>query len=144
MLSEFKKFLIKGNAVDMAVGFMFGAAFASIVKSLVNNLIMPPIGLLLGKVDFSNLFIALDGKKYESLAALDKAGAPAIKYGLFINDIISFIILGFIIFIMVKMINSLQKKEEESPVTPTTKVCPECAMEIPVEAKTCPYCNTKL
>ncbi len=143
MLKEFKKFLIKGNAVDMAVGFMFGAAFASIVKALVNYIIMPPIGLLLGKVDFSNLFIALDGKKYESMAALDKAGAPAIKYGLFINDLISFLILGFIIFMMVKIINSLHKKEEVQ-AEPTTKKCPECAMEIPIEAKICPYCNVKL
>ena len=122
----------------MAVGFMFGAAFASIVKSLVTNLIMPPIGLLMGKVDFSNKFLALDGKDYPSLEALEKAGAPAIKYGQFINDVISFVILGFIIFMLVRAINKLHKKEEEAP---TTKNCPDCAMEIPIDAHKCPYCQ---
>lgn len=138
MFKEFKEFLLKGNAVDMAVGFMFGAAFASIVKSLVTNLIMPPIGLLMGGVDFSDKFLALDGKDYPSLEALEKAGAPAIKYGLFANDAISFVILGFVIFMLVRTINKLQKKEEEAP---TTKHCPDCAMEIPIEAHKCPYCQ---
>jgi len=141
MLEEFKKFLIKGNMVDMAVGFIFGAAFSSIVKSLVNNIIMPPLGLLLGKVDFSQLFIPLDGKEYASLAELEKAGAPAIKYGLFLNDVISFIILGFVIFMFVRYYNKLTQEPEEEPA-PTTKVCSECAMEIPIEAKKCPYCGT--
>ena len=138
MLKEFKEFLLKGNAVDMAVGFIFGAAFATIVKSFVNNVIMPPIGLLMGGVDFSDKFIALDGKEYASLEALEKAGAPAIKYGQFINDAISFIILGFVVFMLVKMMNKLQKKEEEAP---TTKHCPDCAMEVPIEAHKCPYCS---
>ena len=93
MLEEFKKFLIKGNMVDMAVGFIFGGAFATVIKSMVANVVMPPIGMLMGKVDFSQLYIALDGKSYENMAALDKAGAPAIKYGMFINDMISFVIL---------------------------------------------------
>ncbi|WP_457607797.1 large conductance mechanosensitive channel protein MscL [Nitratifractor sp.] len=141
MFEDFKKFLIKGNMVDMAVGFIFGAAFATIVKSLVNNIIMPPLGLLLGKVDFSQLFIPLDGKEYASLAALEKAGAPAIKYGLFVNDFISFIILGFVVFMMVRFYNRLTEKPAPE-VAPTTKVCPECAMEIPIEAKKCPYCGT--
>ncbi len=113
MLNDFKKFLIKGNAVDMAVGFIFGAAFATVVKSFVNNIVMPPLGKLLGNVDFSNLFIALDGKKYDSLKALEEAGAPAIKYGIFINDLISFIILGFAIFMIVKIISNMQQKKEE-------------------------------
>ncbi len=113
MLNDFKKFLIKGNAVDMAVGFIFGAAFATVVKSFVNNIVMPPSGKLLGNVDFSNLFIALDGKKYDSLKALEEAGAPAIKYGIFINDLISFIILGFAIFMIVKIISNMQQKKEE-------------------------------
>ena len=117
-VGEFKEFLVKGNVMDMAVGFIFGAAFSTVVKSLVNNVIMPPIGLLLGKVDFSQLFVALDGKTYESLKAAEEAGAPVIKYGVFINDIISFLILGFVIFMMIKTVNKLKKeepKEEEAP-----------------------------
>ena len=139
MLEEFKKFLIKGNMVDMAVGFIFGAAFATVVKSLVNNVIMPPVGKLLGNVDFSQLFIALDGKEYASLKALEKAGAPAIKYGIFINDVISFLILGFVVFMFIKAYNKM--KEPEAEAAPTTKVCSECAMEIPIEAKKCAYCG---
>ena len=137
MFKEFKNFLLKGNAVDMAVGFMFGAAFASVVKSLVDNIIMPPIGMLMSGIDFSNLFYALDGKEYAGIKALEKAGAPALKYGLFINDAISFLILGFVIFMMVRMINRLQKPAEE---VVTTKKCPACAMELPLEAHKCGYC----
>ncbi|MDD3343669.1 MAG: large conductance mechanosensitive channel protein MscL [Sulfurospirillaceae bacterium] len=140
MLKEFKNFLIKGNVVDMAVGFIFGAAFATVVKSLVTNIIMPPVGLLLGNVDFSSLFIALDGKSYASLSDLDKAGAPAIKLGVFFNDLTSFIILGFVMFMMIKGYGKLTKKEEAPVAAPTTKICPECAMEIPLAAKKCPYC----
>ncbi len=140
MLKEFKDFLIKGNVVDMAVGFIFGAAFATIVKSLVTNIIMPPIGRLLGNVDFSSLFIPLDGKTYASLAALEAAGAPAIKIGVFMNDLISFVILGFVMFMMVKAYAKISKKEEAPAAAPTTKTCPACAMEIPVAAKKCPYC----
>ncbi len=139
ILKEFKKFLIQGNVVDMAIGFIFGGAFATIVKSMVNNVIMPPIGKLLGNVDFSNLFIPLDGKHYSSLKELEKAGAPAIKYGLFINDLISFLILGFIVFIFVKFYNKL--KEKEPKPEPTQKSCPTCAMNIPIKAKKCPYCG---
>ena len=139
MLEEFKKFLIKGNMVDMAVGFIFGAAFATVVKSLVNNVIMPPVGKLLGNVDFSQLFLPLDGKEYASLEAVEKAGAPAIKYGVFINDVISFLILGFVVFMFIKAYNKMKEPEEEA--APTTKKCGECAMEIPVEAKKCGYCG---
>ena len=143
MLKEFKQFLITGNVVDMAVGFIFGAAFATVVKSLVANIIMPPIGLLMGGVDFSSLFIALDGKEYVSLAALDAAGAPAIKLGVFINDTISFLILGWVMFMMVKAYNKLKAAEPAAEVAaPTTKICPECAMEIPLAAKTCPHCRS--
>lgn len=142
MFAEFKKFLITGNVVDMAVGFIFGAAFATVVKSLVSNIVMPPIGMLMGGVDFSSLFIALDGKKYPSLAALDAAGAPAIKLGVFINDAISFMILGFVMFVMVKGYNKLKTHEPLIESVPTTKVCPECAMEIPLAAKICPHCRT--
>ena len=124
MIQEFKKFLIKWNAVDIAVWFVFGAAFATLVKSFVSNIILPPIGLLLWKVDFSNLFIALDWKDYKSLAELEKAGAPAIKYWVFINDLITFLILGFVIFILVKFINNLQKKDKETkkPAAPSQEV----------------------
>ncbi len=145
MLKEFKEFLVKGNMIDMAIGFIFGAAFATLVKSLVANVIMPPVGMLLGNVDFSQLFIALDGKVYETMAALDKAGAPAIKIGLFLNDTISFVILGFVMFMFIKSYNKMKKKEEETPAEPTTKVCSECAMEIPIAAKKCGHCgNTEV
>ena len=138
MLKEFRDFLIKGNVVDMAVGFIFGAAFATLIKSLVTNIIMPPIGLLLGRVDFSQLFISLDGNTYATLADLEKAGAPAIKLGLFVNDTISFVILGFVTFIFIKSYNKLKKDEV---VVAKTKVCSECAMEIPVAAKKCGHCG---
>jgi large conductance mechanosensitive channel len=141
MLSEFKKFLIGGNMMDMAVGFIFGAAFATFVKSFVSNIIMPPLGMLLNGVNFSELFIALDGNSYESVAKLEEAGAPAIKYGLFLNETISFLILGFIVFLAVKAYNKM--KEAEPEAEPTTKACKECAMEIPIAAKSCGYCGTK-
>jgi len=115
MLQDFKKFLIKGNAVDMAVWFIFGAAFATFVKSFIANVVMPPIGLLMWKVDFNELFIALDWKEYTSLKALEEAWAPAIKYWMVITDLIAFVILGFIIFLMVRSISKMQKKEEEKP-----------------------------
>jgi len=140
MLDEFKKFLIKGNMVDMAVGFIFGGAFATVIKSMVANVIMPPVGMLMGKVDFSQLFIALDGNDYANMAALDKAGAPAIKYGTFINDIISFVILGFVIFMFIRAYNKM--KEPEEAAEPTTKTCGECAMDIPVAAKKCGHCGS--
>jgi large conductance mechanosensitive channel len=142
MVKEFKEFLIKGNMVDMAVGFIFGGAFATVVKSLVNNIIMPPVGKLMGNVDFSQLFIAVDGKEYASLKVAEKAGAPAIKYGIFINDILSFLILGFVIFMFIKAYNNMKKEEPASEVKPTTKVCDQCAMEIPIAAKVCPHCGT--
>ena len=138
MLKEFRDFLIKGNVVDMAVGFIFGAAFATLIKSLVTNVIMPPIGLLLGRVDFSQLFISLDGNSYATLADLEKAGAPAIKLGLFVNDTISFVILGFVMFMFIKSYNKLKK---DDVVVAKTKVCSECAMEIPVAAKKCGHCG---
>ncbi|MCK5855088.1 MAG: large conductance mechanosensitive channel protein MscL [Sulfurovaceae bacterium] len=139
MFSEFKKFLIKGNMVDMAVGFIFGGAFATVIKSMVDNIIMPPVGMLLGKVDFSQLFFALDGKEYASMAVLEKAGAPAIKYGLFVNDTISFIILGFVVFMFIKGYNKMKEPEEDA--VPTEKACPSCAIQIPTEAKKCGYCG---
>lgn len=139
MFKEFKDFLIKGNMVDMAVGFIFGAAFATLIKSLVTNIIMPPIGKLMGNVDFSQLFYALDGKEYASLDALDKSGAAAMKYGIFFNDFISFLILGFVVFIFIKSYNKMKTAEPEAE--PTEKTCPDCAMSIPVDAKKCGYCS---
>ena len=141
MLKEFRDFLIKGNVVDMAVGFIFGAAFATLIKSLVENIIMPPIGLLLGRVDFSQLFISLDGNSYATLADLEKAGAPAIKLGLFVNDTISFVILGFVMFMFIKSYNKLKKEEVVPEAAPTTKTCGDCAMEIPIAAKKCGHCG---
>lgn len=122
MIQDFKAFLMKGNVVDMAVGFMFGAAFATVVKSLVNNVVMPPIGLVMADVDFANMFYALDGNTYTTLAALEEAGAPAIKYGTFINDAIGFILLGFVIFMLVRYITKMQKKEEAKPAAPAADV----------------------
>ncbi len=129
----------------MAIGFIFGAAFATLIKSLVANVIMPPVGMLLGNVDFSQLFIALDGKTYETMAKLTEAGAPAIKIGLFMNDTISFVILGFVMFMFIKTYNKMKKKEEEVLKEPTTKTCSECAMDIPIAAKKCAHCgNTEV
>jgi len=145
MLDEFKKFIVRGNVVDMAVGIIIGAAFATIVSSLVNDILMPPIGLLLGGVDFSNLFWVLEegspGGPYASLAAAQEAGAVSINYGVFINGVITFLIVAFVIFFLVRWVNSLQK-EEEAPA-PTTKKCPRCLMEIPLDASLCAYCGTE-
>jgi large conductance mechanosensitive channel len=139
MFAEFKKFLIQGNMVDMAVGFIFGGAFGTVISSMVNNIIMPPVGMLMGGVDFSKLFIPLDGKEYATMDMLDKASAPAIKYGSFVNDVISFVILGFVMFMMVKAYNKL--KAPEAAPEATTKNCNECAMEIPIAAKKCGHCG---
>jgi large conductance mechanosensitive channel len=115
---DFRDFMVKGNAIDLAVGFMFGAAFSTVVKSFVDNLVMPPVGLLLGKVDFSNLYFALDGKSYATLADLEAAGAPAIKYGSFATDFVSFTILGFIIFMMIRSLAKLKRQAAEEPAAP--------------------------
>jgi len=122
MLNDFKAFLMKGNVVDMAVWFIFGAAFGTVVKSLVSNIVMPPVGQAMADVDFANLFYALDGNTYATIAELEAAGAPAIKYGAFINDAIGFIILGFVIFMLVRMLTKMQKKEEAKPAKPTADV----------------------
>jgi len=118
MLNEFKKFAMRGNVVDMAVGIVIGAAFGKIVSSIVNDVVMPPIGMLMGGVDFSNLFIDLSGAGYASLALAEEAGAPLIKYGVFINTVLDFVIVAFAIFMVIKGMNSLKKKEEEAPAEP--------------------------
>jgi large conductance mechanosensitive channel len=148
MLKDFKEFAMRGNVVDMAVGIIIGAAFGTIVKSLVADVIMPPIGLLLGNVDFSNLFIVLkEGSTagpYLALADAQKAGAVTINYGLFANTIISFIIVAFAIFILIQNINRLKKEEEKPPEEPTTKDCPHCFSEIPIKATRCGFCTSQL
>ncbi len=147
MLEEFKKFVMRGNVLDMAVGVVIGGAFGAIVKSLVDDMIMPPIGLLLGKVDFSNLYILLrEGSTvapYASLADAQTAGAVTLNYGLFINSLISFLIVGFAIFLLIRSVNRLYVKKE-APVEPTTKACPYCQTEISIKATRCPHCTSQL
>jgi large conductance mechanosensitive channel len=144
MLDEFKEFIMRGNVVDMAVGIIIGGAFATIVQSLVDDIIMPPIGLLLGGVDFSNLFVTLGPDSYESLAAAQEAGAATINYGLFISNLITFLIVGFSVFLLVKAVISLHPEVEEAEAEPTTKDCPECLSEIPIAASRCAFCTTLL
>ena len=147
MFKEFKEFAVKGNVVDMAVGIIIGAAFGTIVNSFVNDLIMPPIGLLLGNVDFTSLFTVLkEGKvaaPYASLADAKAAGAVTLNYGVFINTIISFLIVAFAVFLVVKNVNRL-KREEKAPAEPTTKECPFCLSAIPVKAVKCGHCTSEL
>ena len=142
MLKEFKEFAIKGNVIDLAVGLVIGVAFGKIVTSFVKDIIMPPIGKLMGGVDFSDLFINLSDTAYTTLAAAQKAGAPTINYGLFINTVIDFIIIAFAIFIVVKQINRLKKAPP--PADPTTKDCPECLSTIPIKATKCAHCTSVL
>jgi len=138
MLKEFKAFAMRGNVIDMAVGIIIGAAFGKIVASLVKDVIMPPIGMLMGSVDFSGLFINLSGRTFETLADAQKAGAPTINYGLFINTVLDFIIVAFAIFIVIKQMNRLKK--EPPPTDPTTRDCPWCLSQIPIKATKCAHC----
>lgn len=149
MMKEFKDFAVKGNVVDMAVGIIIGAAFGTIVKSLVSDIIMPPIGLLLGNVDFSNLFVVLkhgaEVVQYATLADAQAGGAVTLNYGMFINTVISFLIVAFAIFILVKNINRLKRQQEEAPAPPPlTKECPHCFSTIHVKAVRCPNCTSTL
>ncbi len=141
MLKEFKEFIMRGNVLDMAIGIIIGAAFGKIVTSLVNDILMPPIGLLLGRVDFSNLFINLSGHPYKTLAEAKAAGAATINYGVFLNNVIDFIIVSFAIFLLVRQINRLKRQEEKQV---TTKECPYCHSNIPIKAIRCPYCTSEL
>ncbi|HHM24293.1 MAG TPA: large-conductance mechanosensitive channel protein MscL [Bacteroidetes bacterium] len=148
MFKEFKEFAMRGNVVDMAVGIVLGTAFGAIVKSLVADIIMPPIGLLLGNVDFTNIFLVLKQGAtpgpYETLEAARQAGAVTVNLGVFINTLVYFIIIAFSIFLVVKGINSMKRKEEAPPAEPTTKTCPYCFMEIPIKATRCPHCTADL
>jgi large conductance mechanosensitive channel len=148
MFKEFKEFAMKGNMVDMAVGIIIGAAFGTIISSLVADIIMPPIGLLLGNVDFANLFILLkEGKvpgPYGSLAIAKAAGAVTLNYGVFINTIVSFLIIAFSVFLIILNINKLRRQEEAQPAVPTTKECPYCLSVIPVKATRCAHCTVDL
>ena len=142
MVNEFKTFIVRGSMVELAVGIVIGAAFTTVVNSFVNDLLMPPIGLLLGGVDFSNLFITLRGGPYASLAAAKAAGAPTLNYGLFINSVINLLIVGFAVFLVVRAVNRLRGPAPAPPVT--TKDCPACAMPIPLKARRCPHCTTEI
>ena len=148
MFKEFKEFAMRGNVVDMAVGIIIGAAFGTIVKSLVSDIIMPPIGMLLGNVDFSNLFVVLKqgatAGPYASLADAQTAGAVSINYGAFINTVISFIIVAFAVFLVIRSINRMKRKKEEPAAEPTTKNCSFCQSVIPIKATRCPFCTSQL
>lgn len=143
MMSDFKAFAMKGNVVDLAVGFILGGAFGKIVTSLVGDVIMPPIGFILGKVDFSSMYISLSGKHYPSLAAAKAAGAPAIAYGAFINTILDFVIVAFAMFILVQQLERLTRKPAP-PSVPTIKQCPFCLSDIPIAATKCAHCTAEL
>jgi large conductance mechanosensitive channel len=148
MFKEFKEFAMRGNVVDMAVGIVIGAAFGTIINSFVADIIMPPIGLILGNVDFSSMFIVLkEGKvagPYETIVAAKAAGAVTLNYGAFINTIISFLIIAFSVFLVIRNVNRLKRKEEAPPAVPTTKECPYCIAVIPIKAVRCPQCTSEL
>ncbi|MCE5219093.1 large conductance mechanosensitive channel protein MscL [bacterium] len=140
MIKEFKEFALKGSVLDLAIAVIIGGAFGKIVTSLVDDVLMPPIGLLLGKVDFANLYINLSGQQWESLDAAKKAGAAVIRYGLFLNAVITFVIVAFVMFLIVKQVNRL--KREPAPAEPDTRECPYCLSTIPVKATRCAHCTS--
>lgn len=142
MLKEFREFVMKGNVIDLAVAVIIGAAFGRIITSLVNDIIMPPLGLLLGNVNFTDLFISLNGTKYATLADAQAAGAATINYGVFINTIIDFILVALVIFLIIRQINRM--KRAPAPAAPATKECPHCFTQIPIPATRCPNCTSDL
>lgn len=148
MLKELKEFALRGNVVDMAVGIIIGAAFGAVVKSLVDDVLMPPIGLLLGRVDFANLFVVLrEGTRlgpYASVAEAKAAGAVTLNPGLFANAVIAFLIVAFAVFLLVRSVNAVRRREVPAPPAPTTKECPYCASSIPLRASRCPHCTSQL
>ena len=143
MFGEFKKFIMRGNVMDLAVGVIIGAAFGKIVTSLVDDVLMPVIGLAAGKMDFSNLFVSLNGQSYPTVAAAKAAAAPTLNYGLFLNAVIQFLIVAFVIFIIVRQVNRLMPAPP-APAAPATKDCPQCFSKIPAQAKRCPACTSTL
>jgi large conductance mechanosensitive channel len=144
MFKEFKEFAMKGSLLDLAIGFIMGAAFGKNVTSLVNDILMPPIGLLFGKVDFGSLFINLSGKPYATLAEAKAAGAATINYGIFLNVLIDFLIVALVMYLLIKQVNKLKRKPAEVPAVPTTKECPFCFSIIPIKAVRCPNCTSQL
>ena len=144
MLAEFRKFIVRGNVIDLAVGIVIGAAFTSVVKSFVDDILMPPIGRITGGVDFSDLFIDLSGGDYPSLAAAREAGAATINYGVFINNLIAFLIVSFAVYVLVKAYGRLRVVEETGPPPVTEKECPFCAMRVPKAAIRCGHCTSEL
>lgn len=143
MFKEFKEFALKGNVIDLAIGIIIGAAFNKVVQSLVTDIIMPPIGMIVGKVDFASLFINLSGTSYATLAEAKKAGAATLNYGLFINNVVDFSIMAFVVFIMVKQINRLKREEPAAPA-PETKECQFCLSRVPLQASRCSQCTSTL
>jgi large conductance mechanosensitive channel len=144
MFKEFKEFAMKGSVLDLAIGIIIGGAFGKIVTSFVNDVLMPPLGMLLGKVDFSGLFIDLSGGHHTTLAAAKEAGAATLNYGIFINSIIDFLIVAFAIFLLVRQINKMRRQPEVAAPAPTTKECPYCISVVPIKASRCPECTSSL
>lgn len=144
MITEFKKFIARGNVLDLAVGVIIGGAFGKIVTSLVNDILMPPIGKLLGGVDFAHLYIDISGQPHASLAAAKEAGAATINYGIFINTILEFLVIALALFVIIRQVNRFQTAKAEAPAAPTTKECPFCASTIPLKATRCPNCTSQL
>jgi len=144
MLKEFKEFALRGNVLDMAVGIIIGAAFGKIVSSFVSDILMPPVGLLVGKVDFSSLFIDLSGNTHPTLAAAKAAGAATINYGLFLSIVLDFLIVAFVIFLLIKQVNRMGRQPEAPPAAPTTQACPHCFSNIHLKATRCAYCTSAI
>ena len=144
MLKDFRAFVMRGNVLDLAVAVIIGAAFGAVVTSMVNDIVMPPIGLILGHVDFKDLFVSLNGQSYATLAAAKVAGAPVIAYGQFLNTVINFLIIALVIFITVRQASKLQRKPAPPPAAPATKDCAFCCTAIPIAAKRCPNCTSEL
>jgi large conductance mechanosensitive channel len=143
MWKEFRQFAARGNVIDLAVGVIIGAAFGKVVASLVADLVMPPIGLVIGRVDFKSLFVPLNGQHYASLAEAQKAGAPTINYGMFLNTVVEFLIVAFVVFLLVRQINRMYPAPPAAPTEPPRE-CPFCASVIPVKARRCPFCTSEL